>query len=480
MLDGRGVVDTITGDGDNVSESLASFDDQELLGRSGSGEDNFILSDPAHDGTALLDLIIVESLFGSVNSSELVTVDDNSLALLEGFLFSDGLAVLTKLVLEDGVELLGGVSDNVDFVGNSSGSGWLITSDHDNLNTGGTALLDGDIDLGARRVIEGHETDKGESTHGEPTGRLVGGVLSPASTIPLGPLLGVESVVAGVGSAVELDTGEGENTLTHETEARVGSLSFEGSDSIVLLFNEVTGVISEENLADSLEDLLGGTLEVDSGLIIAHIADDEVELDTRVERNGQFSLISTSADRVLGSDGFEGVLVLFNSSSVNETTIRLHEGGSDETNDTGLRSITLGASLQESSCFLVGNHLFFSLSKGCLGGWGSLLTLLRQSYSVSLVGLDVGLLNLVLLWIVLEESGGREGKALDEGLEERVLLVIVWGLSFADLLTPCLLSGKRLFLLDEGLDVDFGVDDGLVEEKMGHSHSVLSEGTGLV
>ena len=63
LFDSRGVIDTITSDSDDMTKSLASINNEEFLGGSSSGEDNFFFADPVHDGTALFDLIIIKSIF---------------------------------------------------------------------------------------------------------------------------------------------------------------------------------------------------------------------------------------------------------------------------------------------------------------------------------------------------------------------------------------------------------------------------------
>lgn len=50
--------------------------------------------------------------------------------------------------------------NNVNFGGDSSGSRRLISSDHDNFDTGMSALLDCKIDTWSGRIIKRNEADK--------------------------------------------------------------------------------------------------------------------------------------------------------------------------------------------------------------------------------------------------------------------------------------------------------------------------------
>merc|ERR1719446_1296943 len=88
--------------------------------------------------------------------SEQITVDDDTSGLGPG-----DILVHTEF-LNHVVEFSLWVLDNVDFVSNSSGSWWLITSDHDNFDTGRSALGDGQIDSWSWWIVEGNDTDEAE------------------------------------------------------------------------------------------------------------------------------------------------------------------------------------------------------------------------------------------------------------------------------------------------------------------------------
>jgi hypothetical protein len=169
LLDSGGIVDTITSDGDDMTKTLASIDDKELLGWGSSGKDDFRLADPVHDLTALLDLIVVKGFLGVVDTRESITVNDNRHALIKSLLLSVAGAILVDTVSHEVVELKLGVLNDVDLSSDGSSSGGLITSDHDNLNTGGLAASNRYIDLGSGGIIKRDKTDEGEAIHGEPS-----------------------------------------------------------------------------------------------------------------------------------------------------------------------------------------------------------------------------------------------------------------------------------------------------------------------
>jgi hypothetical protein len=163
LLDSRGVIDTITSDSDDFSKVLASVDDKELLRRSSSGEHNLWLSDPVHNLASLLDFSIIETFFLEVDSGELISVNDDGLAGLHGLLFGE------TTLLDEPVVLFFLVSDDGNLGGNGGGGVFLITGNHNNLDTSGLASLDSKIDTGARGIVQRNESNKGEAKHGEPS-----------------------------------------------------------------------------------------------------------------------------------------------------------------------------------------------------------------------------------------------------------------------------------------------------------------------
>lgn len=165
LLDSRGIVDTVTSDSHDVTEALASIDNKKLLGGSGTGEDDLGLGNPVHDLASFFDFIVVKGIFGGVDTGKLVTMNDNCLAH-----FPSLVAFKLRVVLEDIVEFKFGVVDDVNLSSNGSGSWGLITSDHDNLDTGGLALRDGNVNLGAWGIVERNEANKSEVVHWEPSG----------------------------------------------------------------------------------------------------------------------------------------------------------------------------------------------------------------------------------------------------------------------------------------------------------------------
>ena len=178
-------------------------------------------------------------------------------------------------------------------------------------------------------------------------------------TIPLSPLLSIVLVTLGVVLRVKIDASKGEHTLTHEAKTGVGSLSFESDFFGEVLFNELASLILDEDLVDSIEDFLGGTLKKNSGFsatifvlgVVLHVSDDKVELDAGVERNLIKGLVfEVSANWVHGSDGFESVFMIVVS---NVATVLLHDSRSEETNDTCLGGVTIGGPIDNSSALLL-------------------------------------------------------------------------------------------------------------------------------
>jgi hypothetical protein len=130
----------------------------------------------------------------------------------------------------------------------------LITSDHNDLDTGSLALLDGNVDLGAWGIVQRGETNKGEVPHGEPAGVVVSELTDVSPGLPL---LNIKAVVfLAVRGRRKLAAGESEDTLTHTTEFVVGSIDF-----IKLLFTERLVLTLNENVLAAGQNALWGTLK---------------------------------------------------------------------------------------------------------------------------------------------------------------------------------------------------------------------------
>jgi len=465
LLDGRGVVDTVTSDSDDVTEFLAGGDDEELLGGGGSGKDDLGLADPVHDFTSLLNFVVIETFLGGVNVSQVLSVDNNRLSHAESFT-----VIHVGVSLLDGVVLELGLGDDVDLVGNGGGSGLLVTSDHDNLDSGGLALQDGDVDLGAGRIVQGNETEEAQVPHGEPT--FFGG--AELVFLPRLPLLDIELVILGEFSGFELGSGETEDTLSHGGEAVVGSV-------IVVHELVIHGdfLTSDEHLGNTLDNLIGGTLDEHGDVVFlvggflnlnVHVSDDAVELDVGGERNLVLVAVgSLDAGVSLTEfvDSAHGPCIL-------KERLR-------ELDETSLGGISLDSSLHVGELsFFIDHLLRVGLVDGEVGvGFLGHILALRDELNVLLLFLgDLGT-ELIIGGRVGEVGGGGESDTLDEGLEAGVVVVV---LGLGDVLqvgigTLFLFSGKRV-LVD--LVVDIGVDDLSVVEDLGYGHSVLSESSGLV
>jgi len=225
LLDSRGVIDTITSDSDDFSKVLASVDDKELLRRSSSGEHNLWLSDPVHNLASFLDLSIIEAFFFEVDSSELISVNDDGFALFHGLLFCQ------SVVSNEPVVLVLLVSDDGDLSGNGGGGVFLITSNHNNLDTSGFASLDSQIYTRARRIVQRNETNEFKVDHGEPSSCFVGSLRVLLGSLPGSPVFSSEVVFLLVLITVKGEAGETQDTLSHVTEEGVSVLN---SDLMVL------------------------------------------------------------------------------------------------------------------------------------------------------------------------------------------------------------------------------------------------------
>mmetsp|Transcript_3893 Transcript_3893/g.4577 ORF Transcript_3893/g.4577 Transcript_3893/m.4577 type:complete len:310 (+) Transcript_3893:1470-2399(+) len=297
-------------------------------------------------------------------------MDDDRGALLEGLLVGVLEAAISVSLDDELVVLELGLLNDVDLVGDGGSSGGLITSDHDDLHTGSTALLNRGVDLGARRIVKGDKTDKGEAPHGEPSilvARLIPVVDKLRLVVTEGlPVGGVEGVALGELARLELSLGEGEDTLTHQAKAIVGSLYIVLHAGVVLSSVKLTFSALEDDLTAALEDLLGGTLKVDGDVVASMgrvpdpsvgVTDHEVELDAGVERN----LVAVFLGVLKDGEGFtelvESVLELFVLRHVPDTIVLIHEEGSDEAHETGLGGVTLSQSLHEALFVLLHLHL---------------------------------------------------------------------------------------------------------------------------
>mmetsp|Transcript_47293 Transcript_47293/g.64122 ORF Transcript_47293/g.64122 Transcript_47293/m.64122 type:complete len:436 (+) Transcript_47293:834-2141(+) len=293
LLNSRRVIDTITSDSDDVTELLASIDNEQFLGRSGSGENDLGLSDPVLDLAALLNLSLGKSILRGVDLSEGITVDNNSLGSFHGFIISHFLTVLVNTVLLKVSVFKLRLGNDVNLSSNSGSGRGLITSNHDDLDTGGLAFLDRDVDLGSGRIVEGNNTNKSKTPHREPTANVRREFLD---VFPHLPLFGVKLVLTlDVGLGVEFLSGESEDTLTHTTELVVSSVNISSK-----VISEINFLTFAQDLGASRKNSLGSTLKENGNIVLlagrvkaffVQISDQKVELDVRRERNDGFVTI---------------------------------------------------------------------------------------------------------------------------------------------------------------------------------------------
>jgi len=428
-------------------------------------------------------------------------VDDNRLALGKGLFLGELDAGRRVDLLEHFVEFHIGLSNDVNLMGNGGSSWGLITSDHNDFNSSELAGSDGDVDLGAGRIVEGNETDEGQAPHGEPAGTLLGvggSLVTLVNGIGLlvteaNPALGGEGVLSlGEVLRVEVGLGESENTLSHETEAIVSSVDVEVVGLVKFLNSNRVVIALDEDVVATLDDLLGGTLKVDGHVIrsllrvsvcFVGITDHKVELDARVEGDGIFVLFFIAHGRVVLTEALESVFAAL--VSCPETLVLLHEERSEETDDTSLGSVTLGVTLHETAPFLFDNEFFLCLVVLYFFFGGEIIKALGEgdrAATVKLFVLSVPVLDLINCGVEVEDSGGGESKGLDKLLENGALNIVIGHLNLIRL-SILSISNFFMFLLDfflVRLPVNFGIDNFLADPKVGHSHSVLSEGAGLI
>ena len=449
FLNSWGVIDTITSDGDDVAGLLASVDDKELLGWSGSGKDDLWLGDPGLQEVTLVWIILRHVLLGKMLFGQQITVDNDTGGLGPGDVF-----VHTEF-LDHVVEFLSWVLDNVDFVGNSSGSWWLITSDHDNLDTSGSALGDGQVDSWSWWIVEGDNTNEAEVVHWEGTwsAAVVAEVLLWVST-PALPVLNIKLIGASWESVgIESVSGESKYSLSHLTEFGVGFINFFSE-----LWSEVDFFSVDEDPGASGEDSLWGTLHEDAEVVVlwilvaVHVSDESVELNVRAEWDKALSFFS--------------IVVVDVGWSLASGLLEVHDGLS-ELNETGLGGITLAVSVDVWHLLLGGHksglHLLHVIG-------GKVDTLEGSDWDLS--HSCVELLGLIISWVIVENGVGTKDNGLDEAAESWLF----WVVSELQLVIWLWLSlVSKVILVVEG-----SIEDGSVAEDVGDSHSVLSKSTGLV
>jgi hypothetical protein len=427
-----------------VTSLLASVDNEELLGRSGTGENDLRLGDPFLEEGSLSFIFIVKVLFVKSFLGKSITVNNNTSGVTHSVSGRDTtlhhLSVFLSRMLND-----------VDLVGNSGSSWRLITSNHDDLDTSGTALVDREIDLWSWWIVQGNNTDESEVVHGE--GTSLAGVVRESTgegLTPSFPVLEIELVVRfREFTGIKVALGESEDTLTELTEISVVLVDL-GTE----LFCEINFLSVDEDLAASGENSLWCTLHVNSegSIVSLHITDEQVELDVRRERNDAFSLLSGTGN----GEFVDGIL--------RAASIERHERLS-ELNETSLGGITLTESLDVRKGFLSNSET--SLHFG--GFSSSQATNVADSHTLD-TSVELG--GIIIRWFVSEESGGTENESLKEFNEPFFFRIITGN----DLLIGLVTGLVGLM----SLPVDGSIDLLSVVEHVGDSHTVLSESTGLI
>ena len=163
----------------------------------------------------------------------------------------------------------------------------------------------------------------------------------------------------------------------------------------------------------------------------------------------------------------------------------MHEEWGDETDDTGLRGVTLGESLHETAALLLNLHVSLSVSESffrcfvpCFLQFGEG----NDTVALLLLVLHVPVLDFIVRRVEEEIGGGREGEGLDELSEEAIIDVVIGLLDLIRLAILALLDflGLDLNFFLERLPVGLSVDNISAHPHVGNSHSVLSECASLV
>mmetsp|Transcript_13638 Transcript_13638/g.23230 ORF Transcript_13638/g.23230 Transcript_13638/m.23230 type:complete len:295 (-) Transcript_13638:425-1309(-) len=270
---------------------------------------------------------------------KLVSVHNDSGTLLPG-----GVGVHAQ-VLYHVVELSLGVLDNVDLVGDGGSGGGLVSSDHDDLDSGGSALLDGEVHSESGGVVEGHNSDEGEVVHGVgafDVGVLLGG-LGILLVAPGLPGLHVELVtVLGVLGGVKGASGEGEHSLAEVSELGVGLVDF-----VSELVGELDLLAPDEDLGAAVEDALGRALHEDAEVVVhvsgevldlLHVPDEHVELDVRAEGDEALGVLVGLVLVHVRGEGLPRLVQVLD--------------GLGELHQSGLGSVTLAGSPDEGELLL--------------------------------------------------------------------------------------------------------------------------------
>mmetsp|Transcript_18870 Transcript_18870/g.38698 ORF Transcript_18870/g.38698 Transcript_18870/m.38698 type:complete len:959 (+) Transcript_18870:1132-4008(+) len=430
LLEGGGVVNTVSGDGDDVALALAVLDDDELLLGGSTGEDNLGVGE---NGIPLL--------LGHVDGDG-VAGHNNGLGLLGILpaLVSGGKSIAIVLLLHVANSL--GPQD-ADLVGNSLGGDGVVSGDHDNLDTGGLALGDGGGDSGAGGGDQGHHAKVDHALvgvgvlllpsvvlHVEVSDREVGGAVS----------IGVSSVLVSGG---ELPGVEGGLAEGKDAKAVLGKGHVEGIDLLAVLGGHLHNLSVDHHLVAAGKDTLGRSLHVDHAVALV-LGNDLLGGGGGSGRGIVVSRVDVDVDLVLvlgvkGDDSLGG----------GNGTSRLNVGdGVDELDHSGLGGVSdrlPGDLTNDGSVTLLAHPEEVD---------GDLLAVLQNELS-RVVGLELG--------VLVEDGDIAESGAPGESLEGSVL----------DVISGSGLGEGRLAILD-GESVLSAVDD------LSNSHDVLGQRSSLV
>ena len=219
FLEGWGIVNTITSDGDNLTLSLTTVNNNEFLLWWGTCKNDF----------RVIFKNVVNIFISAI--SQFTTINNSGI----GFSGIDILDITSTLfcnIINSHVSF----RDDSDGSGDGLGSNRMVTSDHDDFDTSRSAFGNGIWDGGTWRINHGHETDKSKSFSWEVH------------------FVSIEVKSFREFSIIEVAVSETEDTFTHTSEFHIGIIEFS-----FVLFSHFLFFSIDHNLGTSVEDTFWGT-----------------------------------------------------------------------------------------------------------------------------------------------------------------------------------------------------------------------------
>ena len=179
------------------------------------------------------------------------------------------------------------ISNDVDFMSDCSSCRWLITSNHNNLNTCLFTFQDRHIDSWSWRIIQWYNTNKSKIEHWEPS---LDWWISLLHVLPFFPVLNVKLVlwILCKDFRIKFAFGKSQYSFSHFTEWVVGKLN------MICIFLERSFFTIYKDLIASIQNSFWCSFQEYTQVILSwfwlvnlliHVSDKHVELDFRVEWN---------------------------------------------------------------------------------------------------------------------------------------------------------------------------------------------------